>query len=175
MITITLESGPLRREIARLGRRLGDLTPVMQDIGELLVESTRRRFATSTAPDGRRWAPNRPSTLERYLARYKGSYTKAGRLSARGTDRVLAKRPLIGESRRLSSEIFYRADATGVTIASGLRYAAVQQFGAQRGQFGQTARGAPIPWGRIPARPFLGLSAQDRTDLADTLAAWLAR
>ncbi|MGB0955835.1 MAG: phage virion morphogenesis protein [Panacagrimonas sp.] len=41
----------------------------------------------------------------------------------------------------------------------------IQQFGARKGAFGTTRRGAPIPWGDIPARPFLGISDEDRTEI----------
>ena len=35
------------------------------------------------------------------------------------------------------------------------------QFGMPKGYAGRTQRGAPIPWGDIPPRPFLGLSTSD--------------
>lgn len=41
--------------------------------------------------------------------------------------------------------------------------------GARKGQFGRTSRGAPIPWGNIPARDFLGVSADDRVGIVDVL------
>jgi phage gpG-like protein len=58
----------------------------------------------------------------------------------------------------------------GVEVGSSLEYAAVQQFGARQGQLGRTRRGAPIPWGDIPPRPFLGLSAADRQEILGILA-----
>jgi phage gpG-like protein len=51
-------------------------------------------------------------------------------------------------------------------------YAAVQQFGAAKGAFGRTSRGAPIPWGNIPARPFLGISAEDEPLMLEIVAEW---
>jgi phage virion morphogenesis protein len=36
--------------------KLTDLTPFFQDIGEALLNSTRERFRTQTAPDGTPWA-----------------------------------------------------------------------------------------------------------------------
>jgi len=55
-------------------------------------------------------------------------------------------------------------------VGSVLEYAAVQQFGAKKGAFGRTRRGAPIPWGDIPPRPFLGLSDADRRSILDLIA-----
>lgn len=159
MITIQLDDRQLQGALAQLRQRLADLTPVMQDIGEELVARAKQRFATSTGPDGRPWAPNRPSTLAAYAARYAGSYKKDGSLSKRGQQRIAGKKPLIGESRQLSQRLYYQAGRDSVFVGSPQRYAGVQQFGARRGQFGRTRRGAPIPWGAIPARPFLPVTA----------------
>jgi len=49
-------------------------------------------------------------------------------------------------------------------------YAAVHQFGAAQGAFGNTSRGSPIPWGDIPARPYLGLSDDDRQEIETFVA-----
>lgn len=105
-----------------------------------------------------------------YLSRFGGSFRRGGGLSKRGAQRASAKRPLIGETRRLSSEIAYRLFPGGVEVGSSLQYAAVQQFGARRGQFGRTRRGAPIPWGDIPPRPFLGVSEADRRAILAIIA-----
>jgi phage gpG-like protein len=50
-----------------------------------------------------------------------------------------------------------------------MEYAAVQQFGAVAGALGRNKRGSPIPWGNIPARPFLGVSAQDKVEVLEIL------
>ena len=48
------------------------------------------------------------------------------------------------------------------------------QFGARYGAFGTISRGGSIPWGNIPARPFLGISDTDRSNIAATVEEWLA-
>jgi phage gpG-like protein len=60
-----------------------------------------------------------------------------------------------------------------VEVGSSLEYAAVQQLGARRGQFGRTRRGAPIPWGDIPARPYLGISQADSSAILDIISQYL--
>ena len=142
----------------------------MRAIGERLTETTKRRFETSTGPDGRRWAPNSRATYEALANRGKGNFRKKdGKLGAKGAGVVMSKKPLIGESKALSTTIDYQADATSVTIGSPMEYAAVQQFGAVQGALGRTKRNGPIPWGNIPARPFLGVSPTDRTDILEIL------
>ena len=145
-----------------------NLTPAANAIGERLTETTKRRFATSKAPDGNPWKRNTITTLVRHTLRYRSSTTQAGRLSQAGTNRITGKKPLVGESRTLSTTINYRTRNNTVTLGSPTKYAAVQQFGAERGSLGQSAHG-PTPWGDIPARPFLGVSQQDETDMIQIL------
>jgi len=49
----------------------------------------------------------------------------------------------------------------------------VQHFGASQGAFGKTKRGAPIPWGNIPGRPYLGFSDEDRSVILQTIEKYL--
>lgn len=174
MITIEIHDQDVQAAFNRLIAASRDLTPAMRAIGERLTETTKRRFASSTGPDGKRWAPNTDATLRAMLHRRKGSFTKKkSALSANGGRVLAAKKPLIGESKALSTTINYRAGATSVEIGSPMEYASTHQFGALRGAFGQTRRGAPIPWGNIPARPFLGVSPADKTDILEILQAHL--
>jgi len=185
--SIVIDDREIRDALARLAGKAGDLTPAMRDIGEYLVDSTRRRFGEGRAPDGTPWAPNAPSTILRFLHKKSGAYDKTGarigtkkgyydrkgRLAARGVALVNAKRPLVGEARALSTQIHYRAGQASVEVGSSMEYSAVQQFGAQKGAFGSTKRGAPIPWGDIPARPFLGLSGSDKAAILDIISGYL--
>jgi len=144
-----------------------DMTPAGRAIGERLTESTKRRFETSTGPDGVRWAPNSRATYEALARNTRGAFRKGdGKLGAKGATVVMGKKPLIGESKRLSTEINYHADAAAVTIGSPMEYAAMQQFGGSKAAF-------PNLWGDIPARPFLGLSAEDRDDILEILQSHL--
>lgn len=166
---VKLDDSALRAALARLRAAAGDARPAFREIGEYLIEATRRRFVEGRGPDGTAWAPNSPATLARVLP---GKGAAAGR---RGRPGGAGKRPLLGESLQLSRQWSYRADDRSVTVGTPLAYAATQQFGARKGQFGRTRRGAPIPWGTIPARPFLGLSAADREAVLALVSAHLRR
>lgn len=157
----------------QLRDRLSDMTPVMQDIGELMVDSTKQRFTAGQGPDGTAWAPKSEATIAAYMAR--GDTPDF--------------RPLFGPSRRLSNEISWRVGPGGQSVewGSSLIYAGVQQLGAQQGEFGaRMGRTRPsekrpqgqdyfmtIPWGDIPARPFLGVSTDDEDKLKSVLIEWL--
>lgn len=129
--------------LSDLGGRLSNPAPLMREWGEILIRSTRERFKKGVDPEGNPWAPNTEATL----ARKRGS------------------KPLIGKTRLLSQAVAYEVQPDGLAWGSNLIYAAVQQLGAGKGVFGAMANGSPIPWGTIPARPFLGVSDQDRSDM----------
>ena len=140
----------LRRLQAAVGP--AGLRPALLEIGEELTESTKQRFTAGQAPDGSPWAPNTATTL----AKKRGS------------------RPLI-DSGILAGGIAYQLVDGGVEIGSSRIYSGTQQFGAKKGQYGRTARGAPIPWGDIPARPFLGVSDADEQTILGILADHLSQ
>lgn len=167
--SIELDDAEVRAALRRVIDRGRDLRPVLLSIGETLSESTKERFRTGTAPDGTPWAPNSEVTELRNLRRSKGSLRKDGGLTAKGAQRLAAKRPLIGESKSLSTLIGYQVDGDSVLIGSPMIYAGTHQFGARKGQFGRNRRGGPIPWGDIPARPFLGVSDADRDEVVQLL------
>lgn len=157
MITIELADREVLDYLHQLRLRVGDMRPALQEIGEYMIQSTRARFGTGTAPDGTEWAENSPLTVSR----------------KKGTQ------PLIGETKRLSTEFSYFIGNHELTFGSPLEYAAIQQFGAGQGEFGrgkyEIRNGSfPIPFGDIPARPFIGISDQDQVEILDIIHGYLA-
>lgn len=180
---IKIDDAEVMAAMRRLADSGGNMRPAMREIGEYLTDSTKRRFAAGQAPDGTRWESNTEATMLAYLARRGGSTSRRkgeksrnpyfnkrdGRLNKRGAGLITGKKPLIGESKRLSNEINYHATSGSVEIGSSMEYSAVQQFGAKQGAFGATKRGGAIPWNDIPARPFLGLSEMDKSAVLDII------
>jgi phage virion morphogenesis protein len=151
------------------------MRPVMKDIGEELAESTRQRFNTATSPDGTPWAPLKPRTV---LARYqkmmgglgKSSFKKDGSLSKRGEAAqarigTASQRPLI-DTGELSRTIRSQVTDGGAGVEIGTNRTFSKGVGTEVHQFGTRN-------GRIPARPFLGLSDHDRTTVLDILQSFL--
>lgn len=130
---------------------------LMVSLGVEIEEQTKDRFySTQTAPDGKQWADFADVT-RRYLI-------KEG---LGGTARLLNR------TGQLAKSITGQASEWQVIVGSAEEYAATHQFGAKQGSFGRTSKNAPIPWGDIPARPFLGLSSDDISDLEDLTESWL--
>ncbi|MCU0902441.1 MAG: phage virion morphogenesis protein [Tabrizicola sp.] len=147
-----IEIDEITPALQRLSGAMDNMLPVMQDLGEYFVDSTTRRFASGRAPDGSIWAAKSPVTIAAY--------------GGRRTNR-LDTRPLFGPSGALSSTISYEAFNDRVEWGSPMVYAAMQQFGGSKSAF-------PHLWGDIPARPYLGLSAEDESQVLDILDEWLS-
>ncbi|CAM3352237.1 phage virion morphogenesis protein [Paracidovorax anthurii] len=150
--------------------RAQDMRPVLAEIGEDMVESTKGRFASATAPDGSAWAPNSPLTLARYGSMF------APKTAAK---KVAGKKPGTGETRMLGTTINYQLPSgDAVSIGSPMVYAGTFHYGAKSGEFGfgiyATRNGSfPIPWGDIPGRPFLGASADDKANIVNLVRSYL--
>lgn len=145
--TLTVQDEQVRAALNALAKRVQNMQPALQSIGEDIVERAKNRFDTSTGPDGVPWKPNSAATLAMLAANLGKSYRKkGGDLNSKGTARVASKKPLIGESGDLRRQIVARANDISVTVTSSPVYAAIQQFG------GKAGRGHKVT---IPARPFL--------------------
>lgn len=170
MIEVEINEQRISAAFARIESALTDLSPVMQDIGEYMVMSTQDRMSKGLTPDGTPFAPRSPVTLARYAAR--GEKYGPHPLWLTGTMR---------------QTIHYAAGHDHVSWGSNAIQAAVMHFGAEQGEFG-AAMGrtrpsekrprsqdyfTPIPWGRIPPRPFLGVSGDDATAIVDIVTEWL--
>ena len=139
--------------------------PVLAEIGEDMAEATKRRFSTAKAPDGTPWAPNSATTLARYSNLF--ARKKDGTLSKKAEAKIAGKKPLTGETRALATTINYQITSDNtVGIGSPMVYAAMQQYGGQKSDF-------PHLWGNIPARPFLGASEADKTNIADLVRSYM--
>ncbi len=77
---------------------------------------------------------------------------------------------ILQEEGRLVGSLTSRYDGRSAEAGTNLVYAATHQFGAEQGEFGTTARGGPIPWGDIPARPSLGRSVDLDAEIADAIS-----
>lgn len=149
-LDVAVDSSQLDELLAKLAERLGDLRTPLEDIREYLHQSTDERFRQQVGPDGSPWAPLAPSTL----ARKKGPRT-------------------LRESGDLQDTLRGQVQGDELLFGTDRPYGAVHQFGQKAGASGHNRRGSPIPWGDIPARPYLGLSAEDETEVLAIVEEWL--
>lgn len=133
----------------------GDPKPLMETIAAYGEASTRARFRSETGPDGQRWQPSLRAQL------FGG--------------RTLTKDGHLGDS--ITSQAKGRAAEWGTNRI----YAAIHQFGGTiKGKNGPLRFVVPgigwrsVPSVTLPARPFLGLDADDRQEILDITADYLA-
>jgi phage virion morphogenesis protein len=147
-VTITLddEVSPALRVWAN---GLANMSPVMADIGQYMLNETLQNFAKGRGPDDSIWAPKSPVTVANY------------RRLGLNPGRPLFKEGALSDSVAMQSG----ADFAEVFVAA-LPYAAMMQFGGSKSQF-------PNLWGDIPARPFLGFAQRQQDDIRAILEEWL--
>lgn len=188
-LTVRFDSAPVLARLAEIARRVDDLSPAMRGIGELIAESTKERFASSTGPDGQRWPALAKDTVLARLAKISGHYAaytnlktrkagqvrvgdkkgyfdKAGKIAGKGSLAVANMRPLV-DTGILQDTIRYQLTPGGKGVEIGTnRFGGEWEGGAAVHQFGSRD-------GDIPARPFLGLSASDEREVLDVLDRFL--
>lgn len=145
-LQVEIRDEEVRDMLTRLMSRVGDLTPVMRDIGEVVQESVQRNFEEHRAPDGSAWQPLAEST--------KKQRKKLGRDE---DDILILNRILMGS-------IHPKAEKDRVVVGTDIVYAAIHQFG------GSAGRGRSVS---IPKRPFLGVRDEDWDEIEDTIQDFL--
>ena len=149
-IKIEVDDAEVRSALQRLAHAAANPAQALAEIGEELLKSTRARFSSKTGPDGETWADNTETTIAR-----------KGR-----NNPLYASGMLQGQMR------WQMAGGTAVEVGTNRIYGAVQQFGNPNNRFYNTPSGRPAP---IPARPYLGISSEDRAEILDILREYLAQ
>lgn len=158
----SLDNVAISERIAQLAAEFDHMAPAMSAIGEALTESTKRRFDTSTAPDGSRWAPNAQATIEASVGKVKGAYRKDGKLSKKGITAAMSKRPLVDSGLTQDSFVWQLTEGgNGVEVGTN-RFAGEWEGGAAVFHYGRRD-------GSMPAREIVGLSAADEVEVLDIL------
>lgn len=166
-VTYDVDDTAIRAALGSALDAVSNPKPMLDEIGARLELSVARRFETETGPTGAAWTPSRRAAREGGK-----TLTETGRLNRSITRAVREREVLVG---------------------TNLVYAAIHQFGGEikqaartqrlfidddRGEFvsGRARRGGPqrivdaaLPARTIqfPARPFLGVSDDDRSAIIE--------
>ncbi|MFN4003324.1 MAG: phage virion morphogenesis protein [Hylemonella sp.] len=163
MIVIEYDDAQVRQALARLASRSASLAPAMSAIGNAVRYDIMERFDSSTAPDGSRWKPLTAAAIVSRARRSAGSGVKKRRAETLRAFTVGAKPLLDIGLLRNSVRVASVSDSAVVVSAGGGRrekIAAIHNFG------GQAGRGRKV---RIPARPFMGVSAEGKAEIMDII------
>lgn len=147
MLRIDSDLDGYKRAINSAIKQYTDLTPHMRAIGDYLESVTDERFDNQRSPNGKRWAALSPAYARRKAKdprRKKG----AGILVLTGQMRKDIKR----KATKNSVEVGVKDSASAQTKAK----ASAHQYGA--------------PKRNIPARPFLGITNEDKKEILGILS-----
>ena len=109
-ISIEYSDLVIQKKLRDLKAKVTDLTVVMKNIGEVLLDSTDQRFAKEQDPDGRPWIPNSP-------------YTIAKKKTLKRIQKVLQ------DTGRGRASISYRATPSSVAVGTNVPYMVKNQLG----------------------------------------------
>lgn len=154
-IQVRVQDQGVLSALSRLALEDADKAALFDEIGINIAENTRYRFGQQIAPDGTAWKPS-------HRAENQGGET------LRDTGRLLAS-------------ITHNVLPDGVEVGTNVAYAAPLHYGAEI-----HAKNGPylkfhIPGGgwaqkksvTLPARPFLGLDAEDNALVTDIISHFL--
>ncbi len=165
-IDLTFRDG-LSPGIAAMLKRVEDPSPAMRQIADHMEMSTRRRFETSQGPDGKAWVPSL-----RALRDGGRTLVKKGHLLASITRAFTAISATVG-----TNLIYARSMQLGDTrsIAIGAHTRKIRSlFGKPLKKPRTIEIGAHSQKRALPPRPFIGLSADDETEIFYILREFLA-
>lgn len=165
MILLELSDRDLVAALEGLDDGLTDQSPVMNQIGDYLAGAARDRIEDGVDVKGQPFAPLSQTTLDRY---------------AKADPPKVSRSPL-WQSGMMRQGIFHESGPDYAEFGSNAIQAAVMHFGAEQGEFGawigKDKNGRmhfhSIPWGNIPARPFIGVSEDDETNMVILIEEWL--
>ena len=185
-VTFVLDDAEALGALDRLRRAAEHPRGGMEAIGAHFVFSSQRNIETETSPEGVRWPPLSPRTANKRIGKGRRGYEHMLRVTT-----------------QLYRSIVYEATDASVEWGSNVEYARVHQLGgvidmparegtvtlksirrkgggirsrfARTGTRGATSRVVSIRAHqvRIPARPYLGISALDRDEVPLIVADYL--
>ena len=200
MIAVTISSNAIEvvAKFARMAAGIENPAPLLLSVGEHLVESTKQRYVTSTAPDGTAWAALAPSTLEQYVAGFNSRFRKSkngviargnttASLRPSGAAKLAGRRILVSGGTPALGESYTRSvEGRALVIGTNVSYAAVHQFGGKSAYVIRPKNKKALAWAGgahpvksvnhppLKARPALGISDADGDMMLMQTAAYIS-
>ena len=164
MIKIELDDDSVRQALVQAQSRATNLRPLMAGLANKLLEATEDNFAKERNPEtGQRWPELAPSTRQQRAA-------------------IGRDGKMLQVSGLLASSIQPNFGDDYAKVGTNKAYAPVHQFGSgpytirprhkQALAFGGIMR-KKVNHPGVPARPFLGLSAQHKADIVEAITNYL--
>lgn len=146
---IDIITQPVLQRLNEIERRSVDTKRLMADLAMVLEVAVDENFETEGRGD---WDPLTDTTKSR---------------------RRHPDGKILDDTGKLSNYITSSYSDTEAVVGTIDIRAATHQFGARKGEYGQTKRGVPIPWGDIPARPFLFVTEDEVQEMEEIVVDYL--
>ncbi|TMO98716.1 phage virion morphogenesis protein [Pseudoalteromonas sp. S3260] len=130
--------------LTQLVKNLDNLAPALGNVGEHLMLTHRDHFDEQRSPDGDPWQALSPD------------YAKSKK---KNKDKILRLNDILRDT------FAYNVGDESLEFGTNIEYGAIHQFGGTSDMIPRLAA--------IPARPFLGLSADDETEVIEILSEFL--
>lgn len=151
----SLNWGGFDKAVSNAVKKMANKKLLMATIGETLVSGTVKRFAEEEDPQGQKWEKSERAKAE------------SGQT--------------LTDSARLRKSIDYAATPDKVMVGSNVAYARIHQLGGtikpKNGKAlkfnGKDGNPVFVKQVNIPARPYIGVSATDMTEVKATIAAFM--
>ena len=166
IIEIKVRDDQVMKQLAELRAKMVNLTPIMRKIAGMMADSVEENFAKEGRPA---WKPSHRAI------KYGGK--------------------TLQKDGGLAKSILPQATQNKAIVGTNKEYAGLMQFGARKGQFGTKTvevdgqvrfskagkrygvrphtRKQTLPWGDIPARPFLMVQDKDWAEIKQALTRYL--
>lgn len=152
---VSLKWNGLDKAVIKACQKMADKQELTNSIGEALVSGAVLRFSMEEDPDGNKWQPSR-------RAQSTGGQT-------------------LNDIGRLLDSIDYATTLDMVMVGTNAKYARIHQLGGKirpkskkrlkfKGSDGQDVFAKEVT---IPARPFIGISADDLEEVKETIAEYM--
>ena len=152
---VSINWGGFKEMVEKATSGISNTQRLMTHIGMAMKAGTVRRFSEGVDPEGKAWEPSK-KTIK----------TESPAKKAKGKKKVAAKKKAHGktlvDTAHLKKSISFNASPFAVFVGSVLPYARIHQLG------GKAGRGRKVT---IPARPYLGISKDDKAEIQALIAA----
>jgi phage virion morphogenesis protein len=167
---VTIDDARLKEVLAKSIERCENKQQALRAIGAIVRESIRTNFSEGGRPE--KWVPSKRGSAESIPGRKVGT---------------------LRDTNRLMNSFTIKADQNSVVVGTNVEYAATHQYGARKFSFGTVVARVPahyrsyrgnfkvqvkahdrrmrLPWGNIPARPFMHIQTDDIQDIEEIMAA----
>ena len=168
-IEVNLDTSEVKAALDRLNHAMGDTTPLMMELAQIMSESTDRAFENETDPvTGAKWPKLNPD----YKARLAEDGYTGSMLQRDGTLKTNIHQEYGHGYARVGTNVTYAAihQFGGITRAHWIPPKNKKALAWCKGGKSYVRRAVFHPGSEIPRRRFLGVGPQDKKDMEEAIA-----